>query len=259
MSDLPKANKRLGQHWLTDKSTLEDIVEFADVALQDTVLEVGPGNGTLTDVLARRAGKVVAVEYDQDLAPTLAKRYSNTNVSIVSDDIMQFDLTLLPKGYKVVANIPYYLTSNLLRRLLESKNPPASITLLVQKEVAERIAAPPGKMSVLSVSAQYYCDVKLGEVVPAAMFIPPPKVDSQVVRLNYRQKSLFTDVDTNQFFKLVKAGFSQRRKKLRSSLAGGLSIGKDDAEKLLQKARINPDARAQELTLQQWHDLAVLS
>ncbi len=221
----------------------------------DTVLEVGPGPGTLTAVLANHAGKVVAVEYDQTLALKLAARYGGTNVKVVPDDILQFDTSQLPAGYKVVANIPYYLTSNLLRVLLESANPPSSLTLLVQKEVAERIAAAPGKLSLLAVSVQFYCEVSLGEVVPAHLFTPPPKVDSQVIKLVYRHAPLFNDVDTTQFFRIVKAGFSERRKKLRSSLSGGLQMGKPEAEELLQKAGIDPNSRAQELSLEQWYAL----
>lgn len=255
MSDLPFANKTLGQHWLTDLPTLEHICDFASVNDGDTVLEVGPGPGTLTEYLAKRAGKVVAVEYDDKLALFLAAKYANTNVLVLSEDILQFDLRTLPKGYKVVANIPYYLTSNLLRVLCESSNPPASMTLLVQKEVAERVAAEPGAMSLLSVSVQFYCEVHLGDVVPAHLFTPPPKVDSQVLRLTYRNKPLFTGVDTKQFFRVVKAGFSERRKMLRSSLSGGLQIDKPKAETYLRAANIDPNKRAQELSLQQWYDL----
>lgn len=256
MSELPLTKKHLGQHWLTDLPSLEYICELANVTANDTVLEVGPGAGTLTEVLAKKAGKVIAVEYDQQLALPLAARFAGSNVQIVPDDILQFDTTQLPQKYKVVANIPYYLTSHLLRRLLESTNPPHSLTLLVQKEVAERIAAKPGKMSVLSVSVQFYCQVELGDVVPAAMFTPPPKVDSQVIKLTYRATPLFKDVDAKVFFKLVKAGFSERRKKLRSSLAGGLQINKPEAEKLLDRASISPDARAQELSLDEWNALS---
>jgi 16S rRNA (adenine1518-N6/adenine1519-N6)-dimethyltransferase len=255
MSELPKTNKALGQHWLTDTATLENICDFANITKEDTVLEVGPGVGTLTGHLAKRAGKVFAVEYDDRFALELAATYANTNVEVHSEDILQFDLSKLPKHYKVTANIPYYLTSNLLRVLCESPHHPQSMTLLVQKEVAERVAAKPGDMSVLSVSVQFYCEVHLGEVVPAYLFTPPPKVDSQILRLDYRSKPLFDNVDVEKFFTVVKAGFSERRKKLRSSLSGGLRISKDQAEEFLHKAEINPDKRAQELSLQNWHSL----
>lgn len=254
MKDLPYANKTLGQHWLTDASALESICDLAELTKDDLVVEVGPGLGTLTEHLRKRAGKVVAVEYDEKLALELAAKYANTNVEVRSEDILRFDLTALP-AYKVVANIPYYLTSNLLRVLCESPNPPRSMTLLVQKEVAERVVAGPGAMSLLSVSVQFYCEASLGELVPAFLFTPPPKVDSQVLHLVYRQKPLFDDVDTAKFFRIVKAGFSERRKKLRSSLSGGLKMDKSEAETYLQKAGISPDKRAQELTLKNWYDL----
>jgi 16S rRNA (adenine1518-N6/adenine1519-N6)-dimethyltransferase len=255
MSDLPYANKTLGQHWLTDTASLNHICDFAKISDKDTVVEIGPGPGTLTEHLAKRAGKVIAIEYDDKLALVLAAKYANTNVEIKSEDILQFDLTTLPPNYKVVANIPYYLTSNLLRVLCESPNPPTSMTLLVQKEVAERVAAKPGAMSLLSVSVQFYCEVTLGDEVPAYLFTPPPKVDSQVLRLEYRQEPLFADVDTKKFFRVVKAGFSERRKKLRSSLSGGLRLSKEQAEEFLRTAGIDPNKRAQELTLNEWHDI----
>lgn len=255
MSELPKANKSLGQHWLADKSTLEDICDFANLSQKDTVLEVGPGLGTLTENLTARVSSVVAVEYDQKLAQDLAAKYANTNVRVVYSDILKYDLTQLPPNYKLVANIPYYLTSNLLRRVLESSNPPSETVLLVQKEVAQRIAAKPGDMSLLSVSVQFYCDVELGQIVPAHLFTPPPKVDSQVIKLTYRTKPLFNAVDTKEFFDIVRAGFSERRKKLGNSLGRGLSIGKDELQGPLEKAGVSPDARAQELSLQDWYKL----
>lgn len=255
MGDLPNTNKSLGQHWLTDKAALEGICDLAGVDSEDVVVEVGPGPGTLTHYLSERAQKVIAVEFDQKLAQELTKKYADTNVEVRSEDILKFDLTALPHPYKVVANIPYYLTSNLLRTLCESTNPPESMTLLVQKEVAERIASVPGKMSLLSVSVQFYCEVEMGEFVPAYLFTPPPKVDSQVIKMTYRAEPLFENVDTTKFFKIVKAGFSERRKKLRSSLSGGLQIEKSEAQKMLKSAGINPDQRAQELSLADWHNL----
>ena len=253
--NLPETNKSLGQHWLTDVEVLDGICELAGVSADDTVLEVGPGAGTLTDHLSKRAQKVIAVEYDTHLVPSLRKKYEGSNVDIIADDILRFDLRSMPAGYKVVANIPYYLTSNLVRTLLESENPPESITLLIQKEVAERIAAESGQMSVLAVSVQFYCQVEVGDVVPAAMFTPPPKVDSQVIKMTVRPEPLFKDVDSKKFFRLVKAGFSEKRKMLRSSLSGGLQIPKPEVEDLLAKAKINQNKRAQELSLQDWHQL----
>lgn len=248
-------NKSLGQHWLSDKATLESICDFADIKENDSVLEIGPGLGTLTEVLLTKGASVHAIEFDPRLAVELPKRVVSSDLTVEYGDILQYDLARLSPGYKVVANVPYYITSAIVRRLLESPNPPVSATLLVQKEVAERIAASPGSMSLLSVSAQFYSDVTLGSVVPATLFTPPPKVDSQVIRLDYTGSKL-RDVDQKQFFHIVKAGFANRRKKLRSSLAAGLHIAKEDADELLRKAGITPDARAQELSLDDWRRLS---
>lgn len=249
-------NKALGQHWLHDRAMLSEIADGANLTKDDTVLEIGPGLGTLTGILAKLAGHVVAVEFDAALAHDLPKRVQATNIKVVHGDILGFDLTALPAGYKVVANVPYYITSKIVRLLLESSNPPSSVVLLVQKEVAERLAAGPGDMSVLAISAQFYADVVVGTVVPAALFTPPPKVDSQIVIMKYRGPR-FADISPDDFFAVVKAGFSERRKKLRSALAGGLRLQKQDVDALLHNASISPHARAQELSLDDWHRLAI--
>ncbi|HLB40661.1 MAG TPA: 16S rRNA (adenine(1518)-N(6)/adenine(1519)-N(6))-dimethyltransferase RsmA, partial [Candidatus Babeliales bacterium] len=168
--------KSLGQHWLKDEPTLSYIANSANLSATDTVLEIGPGLGTLTRHLLDRAKEVMAVELDEALAQKLP---SHEKLQVVQADILKFDLTKLPPGYKVVANIPYYLTSNLLRVLAESDNSPILMVLLVQKEVAQRITAKPGQMSVLAVSIQLYYQPQLGKVVPAELFTPSPKVDSQ--------------------------------------------------------------------------------
>ena len=249
------AKKSLGQHWLKDKATLEAICNAASLEHSDTVLEIGPGLGDLTRQLLARAGKVIAVELDEYLAARLEAQISNPNLEIVQADILKFDLTQLPLNYKVVANIPYYLTSNLIRVLSESPNSPELMVLLVQKEVAERLAAQAGQMSLLSISAQLYYQPKLGPVVPAKLFEPPPKVDSRVIVLSRHPEPLFNKLDTKRYFKVVKAGFSSRRKKLRGSLAAGLGITKPQADELLEKAGIDGDLRAQNLNLQDWHKL----
>jgi 16S rRNA (adenine1518-N6/adenine1519-N6)-dimethyltransferase len=250
---IPK--KSLGQHWLHDDECLEAMVFGADVQADDTVLEIGPGLGTLTKKLLETGAKVVAVEFDHDLAEQLPSRVQHENLTVIEHDILTFDVTQLPPGYKVAANIPYYLTSNLLRTLCESGNPFSKASLLMQQEVAERVVASPGQMSLLAVSVQLYCEATLGEHVPAELFTPPPKVDSQILLLEYRTQSLFPDLDTKLFFRTVKAGFSMKRKKMRSSLATGLHIGKSEAELLLKSAGISPDLRAQALSLEDWHRL----
>jgi 16S rRNA (adenine1518-N6/adenine1519-N6)-dimethyltransferase len=255
MSDLPFANKSLGQHWLTDVSALEAMVIAAGIEAGDVVLEVGPGPGALTELLVEVAERVVAVEFDELLARQLPRRVTAANLEVYQQDILQFDLTQLPPNYKVCANIPYYLTSKLLRTLSESSNPPSVVALLVQKEVAQRIAASPGDMSLLSVSVQWYFESELCEVVPAQSFVPPPKVDSQIIQLVRRQKPLFADVDTKVFFQLVKAGYSARRKTLHNSLSGGLRINKDAAAAMLTAAEVSLAKRPQELSLADWHRL----
>jgi len=255
MDDHAPTKKSLGQHWLYDAASLQAMVDAAAVTADDTVLEIGPGLGTLTANLVQRAKQVVAVEFDSQLAHDLPGRVPAANLRVVHQDILRFDPSSLPSDYKVVANIPYYLTSNLLRVLCESPNHFSQAALLIQKEVAERVCAQPGDMSLLSVSVQFYCEAQLGRLVPAKLFTPPPKVDSQILMLEYRQAPLFPDVDRRRFFRLVKAGFAQRRKTLLNSLSGGLQLSREAANELLFKAHITPNTRPQELSLQQWHDL----
>lgn len=255
MHDLPYANKSLGQHWLTDEDSLLAMCQAVSVGADDTILEIGPGLGTLTKYLVETAQRVVAVEFDQKLAIELPKRVPAQNLSIVTQDILQFDFTSLPPHYKVVANIPYYLTSNLIRVMSETPNPPQAAALLVQKEVAERVVAEPGDMSILSVTAQYYWVASLGKEVPAELFTPPPKVDSQILVLHRRAEPLYPDMDTATYFRMVKAGFSQKRKTLLNSLSGGLAISRDEARELCEKSDVPPTARAQTLRLEDWYHL----
>jgi len=245
-------NKSLGQHWLRDRDVLAHIATSAELTPEDTVLEIGPGLGTLTSELLRRAGKVVAVEYDGELARKLPAQFPGKNLEVIHSDILKFDLSTLPPDYKVVANVPYYITSKIIQMLMTAANKPSIAVLLVQKEVAERLAAKPGDMSILAVSAQVFADVTLGNVVKAELFTPPPKVDSQVVILRTHQTPFFTDINESDFFRVVKAGFSSKRKKLRSSLAGGLKLSKTEIEIILNKANINPDVRAEALNLDAW-------
>lgn len=247
--------KSLGQHWLADVEALEAIAEAAEIRPGDTLLEIGPGLGHLTKYLLRYSRHVIAVEKDEELARKLAVSLQSQALKVIAADILKFDLTQLPRGYKVVANIPYYLTSNLLRILSESPNPPKRMVLLVQKEVAERICAQPGQMSVLAVSVQLFYDCELGIEVAAEKFDPKPKVDSQVVILTRRKKMPFKSLDSQKFFQVVKAGFSGRRKKLRSSLAGGLHLSKQQTDKLLKSAGVDGDLRAQNLSLKDWYSI----
>lgn len=249
-------NKSLGQHWLHDRGILEAIAEAADIEPHDTVLEIGPGLGTLTSELLRRADSVTAVEFDAELARKLPGQFPGKNLSVINEDILQFALDELPAGYKVVANVPYYITSKIVERLMTANNKPSIAVLLVQKEVAERIAAKPGDMSILAVAAQIYAEATLGVEVPKQYFTPPPKVDSQVVVLKVRETPLVPKEDERALFRVVKAGFSAKRKKLRSSISAGLAISKPAAEELLRHASINPDSRAEDLSIDDWLRLA---
>ncbi len=252
---MPPTNKSLGQHWLQDTESLEAMCAAVDVGRQDTVLEIGPGPGTLTKLLVQQAQKVMAVEFDHELARDLPKRVPASNLEIRNQDILKFDLNGLPRNYKVVANIPYYLTSNLLRILCEAPNHFNKAALLIQKEVAERVCAKPGDMSLLSVSVQFYCQASLGRLVPAELFLPPPKVDSQILQLEYRQEPLFPDIDSRLFFRIVKAGFAQRRKTLLNSLGAGLHLDRLTTGRILEEADIPASTRAQSLSLEKWYSL----
>lgn len=249
--------KSLGQHWLQDEAILLEIVDAAEISKGEYVLEIGPGLGTLTTKIADAGADVLALEFDQDLIKGLKIRFINTSqVKIVEGDIRTFNFGELPVDYKIVANIPYYLTSHLIRSISETPNPPSLAVLLIQKEVAERLCAGPGQMSILAITAQFYFECELDIEVPAKFFTPPPKVDSQVVVLRRRHTKLF-DIDEKAFFTLVKAGFSEKRKTLRNSLSGGLGLSKDDAVSLLDKAGVSATLRAQALTLDDWHKLYI--
>lgn len=245
--------KGLGQHFLIDKPSLAAMVEAGELTKQDTALEIGPGLGVMTGLLVKAAAKVIAVETDAVFAELL-RREAPPNLEVVEADIMDFDLRQLPTGYKVVANLPYYLTSAILRLLMESANPPALAALLVQKEVAERVAAGPGEYSILALSVQYYAEAEVSLTVERHKFWPPPKVDSAILQLKRRPRPLF-EADTTKLFRLIKGGFSERRKQLKNSLAGSLNADVSLITKLLAAAKIPPQARAQELDWSAWERL----
>lgn len=247
--------KSLGQHWLKDPAILAEIAGEADLSPGDTVLEIGPGLGTLTGHLLKHAQEVVAVELDSDLARKLPGQFPGKNLQVINEDILDFDLSKLPANYKVVANVPYYITSKIIKKLMSSPTPPSKIVILIQKEVAERLAAEDGDLSILAISAGIYAESKLGGVVEAKYFTPSPKVDSQVVVLTRRLQPLVSKENEKDFFRLVKAGFCAKRKKIKTSLAGGLGISKVQAEKLLDKAHINPELRAEKLSIDDWKNL----
>ncbi len=256
-----RPKKSLGQNFLVDENALARITAAADLTASDTVLEIGPGLGSLTRHLASAARRVVAVELDEAMLPALRHTLqSYANVEIVHSDILKYALTasqsgLLP-GYKVVANIPYYITSALVRHLLEADVRPSLIVLTVQREVAERICASPGDMSLLAVSVQFYCAPRLVARIPAGAFYPPPEVDSAVLKLDVFTQPAVAVADTDHFFQVVKAGFSQKRKQLRNSVSAGLRLESRHVDELLMRAGIDPKRRAETLTLQEWGALA---
>lgn len=256
-----RANKKLGQNFLQDPFALDSIAAAADINPTDTVLEVGPGLGSLTRHLAKSARSVVAVELDRDLIPPLKNITAGyDNVNIIHGDILQIspnDLMLGP-GYLAVANIPYYITSAIIRHLLENEPKPRRIVLTVQKEVAKRICAQPGQLSLLALSVQVYGKPRITKHIPANAFFPPPKVDSAVLCVDiYPSPQIMFEL-LNTFFKLIKAGFSQKRKTLRNSLSAGLHISPPEMENFLKKADIDPIRRAETLSIEEWQRLCSL-
>ena len=261
-----KNNKSLGQHWLRDRIILDGIAEEAEIKNGDFVLEIGPGLGTLTSSLLKFAGKdgeVLSIEFDEDLAKKLPAQFPGKNLTVKNTDFLDFDLSKLPKNYKVAANVPYYITSKIIEKLLTSENKPSIATLLVQKEVAERICAKSGDLSVLPIASQIYANCELGQFVPRELFTPPPKVDSQVVILKILEKNKLecfndqnnTKISEKQFFRIVKAGFTARRKKILKALSVNLALSKEQTIEILAQAKVSPDARAQELTIENWLEI----
>jgi 16S rRNA (adenine1518-N6/adenine1519-N6)-dimethyltransferase len=253
------AHKGLGQNFLQDPMALEEIVSAAEIQHTDTVLEIGPGLGSLTRYLAVSAREVVAVELDDKLIPALkAVLTPYQNVHVIHGDILKLspkDL-IAESNYLVVANIPYYITSAVIRHLLESESRPRRIVLTIQNEVAQRICAKPGDMSLLALSVQVYGKPHIAAKIPAEAFFPAPKVDSAVLVIDIYPSPLIKEEQVDTFFTLVKAGFSQKRKTLRNSLSSGLHISSADAAERLTRARIDPQRRAETLSIEEWERLA---
>jgi 16S rRNA (adenine1518-N6/adenine1519-N6)-dimethyltransferase len=256
-----KPQKGLGQNFLVDDLYLEKIVQAGGLQKTDTILEIGAGLGSLTRYLAASAGEVVAVEIDKNLLPAL-KKVSKPfdNVRLVLGDFMEMDITDLVTvdGYKVVANIPYYLTSNLIRRLMESHVKPELTVLTVQKEVAQRICAGPGKMSLLALGVQVYGEPRIAFTIPKGAFFPVPQVDSATLVVEHFSQPRILPERLDNFFLLAKAGFTQKRKMLHNAMAGAPDINHEQALDMLSKAGIEPERRAQTLNLQEWDALTTL-
>ena len=259
---LHSPKKSLGQHFLKDRSVPPRIVEGAGVEAGDYIVEVGPGLGVLTEEIAarldpERGGRLVAVEVDSSLLPVLQERFgSNPHVSFVHGDVLDVPPQELARGreYKVVANLPYYITSAVLRHFLEAEEKPLSLTVMVQREVAERMSARPPEMSLLAVAVQFYGKPKVLFRVPPGAFKPPPKVDSAVVRIDVygRGERPIAVEDEGHFFRVVRAGFGQKRKQLGNTLATGLDLHKEVVTKCLLEAGIEPSRRAETVSLEEW-------
>jgi 16S rRNA (adenine1518-N6/adenine1519-N6)-dimethyltransferase len=260
-----RPRKGLGQNFLVDPAHRARIVAAADLTSADAVLEIGPGPGVLTELLAEQAGRVVTVELDDRLIPYLRARFAaRPHVTVVHGDILKLDPGALMAdsageaegGYKVVANLPYYITGAVIPHLLEANPAPEVTVLTVQREVAERIVAGPPDMSLLAVGVQLYAVPEIVGRIPAGAFYPMPQVDSAVVRLVRRQERAVPDMPVKQFFRVVKAGFSQKRKQLRNALSAGLSVAPSQAEAWLAAAGIAAQRRAETVTIAEWGELA---
>lgn len=246
-----KNNKSLGQHWLKDRFILDEIADEAKLEGIDTCLEIGPGLGTLTSSLLKCFEKVIAVEFDERLAANLPKSFPGKNLEVINGDILKINFDEIKTPYCVAGNIPYYITSPIIAKLLEAKNKPSRIALLIQKEVAERILADPGDNSYLSIFVQSKAEIEPGIVVERDLFTPPPKVDSATIILIPRQNSQLTDEE----LKFIKTGFNNPRKKLIKNLP----IEKEKLLETFKKLEIGENARAEDLSVEDWHKLYSLT
>jgi 16S rRNA (adenine1518-N6/adenine1519-N6)-dimethyltransferase len=254
-----RSRRKLGQNFMVDPRALRKVITAAQLTGGETVLEIGAGVGSLTWRLAHHCARVVAVEIDERLIPALEYALSfESNVEIVAGDILEMDVDeVLGNGpYSVVANIPYYITSALIRRLMESRRRPECLVLSVQKEVAERIVAGPGEMSLLALSVQVYGEPELRGRIPASAFYPQPKVDSAVLRIAGYPSPRVPQALIEPLFVLARAGFGQKRKQLHNALAKNLGKPNETVLEWLSAAGVRPEQRAQELSIDNWLDLA---
>ncbi len=261
-----RPKKSLGQHFLRDTSYLDTMLDAAEISDGDRVVEIGPGKGVLTRALVDRGAHVIAVELDVRMAEFLSEEYAeNPTVRIIHGDILE--LPLEPqlqepsfggeRGYKLAANLPYYITSAILRHVLEAESKPTVAAVMVQKEVAERICAEPNNMSVLAVSVQFYAQPELIEVVPASAFYPQPKVDSAILRMDIYEQLVILDITPKSYFTVVRAGFGQRRKQIANSLSANLGIAKNDVRSALEDHGIDTRRRAETFSLQDWRTVCI--
>ncbi len=253
-----KPKKSLGQNFLVEPAGLTKVIDAAELSATDEVLEIGAGLGSLTYLLAQCTWQVTAVEIDRSMLPPLREALAEfRNVKIVEGDILELmpDELMQKQNYIVVANIPYYISSAIIRHLMEAQRRPTRVVLTVQKEVAERVLARDGKMSLLSLSVHVFGEVSMAGVIPAGSFLPAPEVDSAVLKIDLYPEPLVPFEQQNTFFKLAHAGFGQKRKTLRNSLSAGLSLTGSEGEQLLLGAGIDPQRRAETLTILEWKKL----
>jgi 16S rRNA (adenine1518-N6/adenine1519-N6)-dimethyltransferase len=251
-----KPNKRLGQNFLISQKILQKIIRAASLSPKDVVLEIGPGLGILTQALAQRVKKVVAIEKDKKIGQALKeilKDYQNVKI-VVADALKIGDLRLNLENYKLIANLPYYITSPVIRMFLESENPPQEMILLIQKEVAQRICAKPPKMNLLAVSVQFYSQPKIISFVSKKSFWPQPKVDSAIIKI-IPSPSVVTKQSRDKFFKIVKAGFASPRKQLINNLSQKLNLSREEIKKALTECNLDIQIRAANLSVDDWRNL----
>ena len=262
-------SKSLGQNFITDKSVIERIVEGSDAGEDDLVIEIGPGIGVLTAEAAESAAKVVAIEIDKKLIPILAETLADyDNIRVINQDILKTDINEIIReereagsftgGVKIMGNLPYYITTPIIMGILEKGVEADSITIMMQKEVADRIkAAPGGKIyGAISAAVQYYCEVEQVASVPKEVFVPRPKVDSAVLKLSIRKERPVDLIDEKSFFACIKAGFGQRRKTLLNSLTGVNGLPKEDIKEILEAAGVDPARRAETLDINEFAAIA---
>lgn len=248
-------NKSFGQNFLIDRATLQRIIEAAEINAGEQVLELGAGTGVLTRELARHARRVVAVELERDMLSLLAETTRNfANVELIERNLLYVDPAAIfgAEAYKLVANLPYYITAPTFRHFLESANPPRLLVVMVQYEVAQRIVAAPGDLSLLGVSIQFYGKPDIVAHVPARAFYPAPKVDSAILRVDLKDEVPLAHKQRDSFFRLVQAGFSERRKQIHNSLARGLHRKDAEVQAWLKAAGIDPGRRAETLSIEEW-------
>lgn len=263
-SENQSAKKSLGQNFLKSESALKKIIEVGEIKPDEIILEIGPGRGALTEFLLNADAKIFAVEADFEMIKFLEEKFStqiaNGQLNLIRGDILKFDIENFAKKYKLIANIPYYITGEIIRKFLSTKNQPEKMVLLVQKEVADRIIARPektggvGKESILSISVKVYCEPEFIQTVKAGSFVPAPKVDSAIMAFNNISKTFFekNNIGEEKFFEILHAGFAHKRKKLFSNLKEKLNLSTEKIQEVILKTNLDKNIRAENLSTEDW-------